>query len=108
MAASAFLAQADAAFARIAAWLEKFDPDELDYSVGDGMVSIEFADGSRFVVSRQSAANQLWLAAAAHGWHYSWNESRQAWLDDKDGHELFAGLARVIGEQLGRQVFFDG
>jgi frataxin-like iron-binding protein CyaY len=47
---------------------------------------------------------QLWLAAGARGFHYSWDASRDAWLDDKDGHELFSRLTEVISEQLGHPV----
>ena len=32
--------------------------------------------------------------------------SRDQWLDDKDGHELFPRLAETISEQLGHPVKF--
>ena len=70
----------------IEGWLEKFDPDEVDYSVSDGVITIEFADGARYVLNRQTAASQMWFAAGARAWHYDWNEARGAWVDDRDGH----------------------
>ena len=102
-----FLAQTEACLARVAKWLENFDPDEVDYSAGDGALTLEFADGARFVLSRQSAASQVWLAAAAHGWHFNWDPATQAWVDDKDGHELYARLAEAMAEKLGRPVEFE-
>ena len=39
--------RAEACLQRVVAWLENFDPDELDYSTGDGKVTFEFADGMR-------------------------------------------------------------
>jgi iron-sulfur cluster assembly protein CyaY len=99
-----YLRLADACLVRVAKWLEDFDPDELDFSVGDGLVTLEFADGGRFILNRQAAAGQLWLAAGARAWHYNWDASRQTWVDDKDAHELYANLARVVSEKLGRQV----
>jgi len=37
-----YLHLADTCLARVATWLEDFDPDEVDFSTTDGMVSIEF------------------------------------------------------------------
>ena len=69
-------------------------------------VTIEFAGGAKFILSRQSQMKQLWLAAGSHGFHYSWDAARGLWLDDKDGHELFPRLAEAISEQLGHPVEF--
>jgi iron-sulfur cluster assembly protein CyaY len=94
----------DACLDKVAKWLEDFDPDEVDYSSADGVVNIEFADGARFVLSRQSQMKQMWLAAGAHGFHYNWEPASATWLDDKDGHDLFESLARAISEQVGHPV----
>ena len=99
-----YLRLADAYLSKVSAWLEDFDPDELDFSIGDGLVTLEFADGARFILNRQAAAKQLWLAAGARAWHYNWDASRRAWVDDKDQHELSAKLAEVISAKLGRRV----
>lgn len=96
--------RADACLDRVAGWLEGFDPDELDFSTADGVVTLEFADGQRFVLNRQGAAHQMWFAAVANAWHYNWDEARQAWLDDRDGHELFANLTDAVSKKLGRPV----
>ncbi len=102
-----FLQAADECLARVAKWLENLDPDEADYSTADGSVTIEFPDGSRFILSRQSATRQVWLAAGAHGYHYNLDSTSNIWRDDKDGHELFTRLAEVVGEQVGHSVEFD-
>jgi iron donor protein CyaY len=99
-----FRERSDAALSKVAKWLEDFDADEVDYTTGDGVVTIEFSDGAKFILSRQSQMKQLWLAAAARAFHYNWNDARSSWLDDKDGHELFPRLAEVISEQLGHPV----
>jgi CyaY protein len=106
MNATEFAQRSDACLARVARWLENFDPDEVDYSTGDGVLTIEFSDGGRFVLSRQSATSQVWLAAGAHGWHFSFDAARDRWIDDKDGEELNARLAQAISEKLGREVDF--
>lgn len=94
-----YLRAADACLERAARWLEAFE--DLDVRAGDGLVTMEFEDGARFVLNRQSAARQMWLAAGARAWHYRWDESAGAWVDDRDGHELFGCLAREVGEKLG-------
>lgn len=99
-----FLKLADECLGRVADWLEDFDPDELDYSTTDGVVTLVFADGKRFVLNRQTAANQMWFAAGARAWHYNFDAQRRSWIDDKEGIELFARISLVVSEKLGRKV----
>ena len=94
----------DACLRKVAKWLEDLDPDEVDYTAGDGVVTIEFAGGAKFILSRQSQMKQMWLAAGSHAFHYIWNPTSSTWLDDKDGHELFQRLAESISEQVGHPV----
>ncbi len=101
-----FRERSDIALTKVAKWLEDLDPDEVDYTTADGVVTIEFAGGAKFILSRQSQMKQMWLAAGSHGFHYSWDDPRGLWLDDKDGHELFPRLAEATSEQLGHQVEF--
>lgn len=91
---------------RVEAWLEDFDPDELDYRAADGVLKLEFADGKVFVLNRQGGNHQMWLAAGVRAWHYDWDG--QHWRDDRDGHELLENLSRVVSEKLGRAVRVGG
>jgi CyaY protein len=99
-----FIRRADECLERVARWLEPFDPDELDYATSDGVVTLEFADKRRYVLNRQTATNQMWFAAGARAWHYDWDAAKQTWVDDRDGHELYARVAGVVSEKLGRVV----
>ncbi|HYL57303.1 MAG TPA: iron donor protein CyaY [Candidatus Acidoferrales bacterium] len=101
-----FLARSDQCLGKVTKWLEGFDPDEVDYTTGDGVVTIEFSSGAKFILSRQSQMKQMWLAAGARAFHYNWDAASDRWLDDKDGNELFARLAESISEQLGHPVEF--
>lgn len=87
-----------------ARWAAGFDPDELDFREADGVLTLEFADGARFVLNRQAGNGQMWYAAGARAWHYDWDPARSAWHDDRDGHELGANLRRTVAEKLGRAV----
>ena len=95
---------AETCLRRVAAWLEGFDPDEVDYSVGDGKVTLEFPDGMRFVLNRQGAASQMWFAAVDRAWHYDWDPQRETWVDDRDGRDLYANLADAVGRKLAHPV----
>jgi CyaY protein len=101
---SEFLRRADSCLTEVAEWLEELDPDEVDYSTADGVVTMEFADGARFILSRQAAARQVWLAAGALGLHFGYDSASETWRDDKDGAELMARLAEIVTEKLGHPL----
>lgn len=98
---------ADNCLGHVARWLEGLDPDDADYSTTDGMVTIEFPDGVKYVLNRQSGNHQMWFAAGARAWHYTWDEPRRSWSDDKDGHDLYGRIAEVVGAKIGRAVALE-
>lgn len=97
-----FLALSDACLERVTTWLETFDPDEVDYDSADGVITLEFADGQKYVLNRQAAASQMWFAAGAHAWHF--DLAGDAWRCSKDGAELYQRIAEAVSEKLGRPV----
>ena len=97
---------ADACLERIASWLA--DVEDLDLTTRDGLVQIEFEDGARYVVNRQSAARQMWLAAGASAWHYDLDPASGDWLDDRDRHRLRDRLVELVSAKLGRSLPFRG
>ena len=100
----AYVRAIESSLEHIAERLEPFE--EIDYTLGDGLVTLEFEDGTRYVVNRQAAANQMWLAAGARAWHYDWDEATGTWVDDKDGHALWDRLGEVVSAKLGQPVSF--
>jgi CyaY protein len=99
-----YLRLADECLARVARWADGFDPDDLECTSTDGVVTLEFRDRARYVLNRQTATSQMWFAAGARAWHYGWDESQRAWRDDRDGHDLAARVAEVVAAKLGRAV----
>lgn len=97
---SQFITLADECLEKVAGWLEDFDADEVDFETTDGVVTIEFADRTRYVLNRQAAASQMWFAAGARAWHYNWDGS--SWCNDRDGHKLLAKVQEVLSEKLKR------
>ncbi len=104
---SQFVQLSDTCLERITAWLENFDPDEVDFDQADGVVTLVFADGMKYVLNRQSAADQMWFAAGARAWHYEWIDDAQAWRCDKDAHDLIERIGECVGDKLGRKLTVD-
>ena len=99
-----YLHLVDACLRDVERWVCGLDEEEVDFATGDGLLTIEFTDGARFVLNRQTPASQMWFAAGARAWHYRWDPARRTWVDDRDGHELYARLAEVVADKLGHPV----
>jgi CyaY protein len=100
---------ADATFRRIGDAFEDVDPDKVDCEIAGDVCTLTFPDGKRCIVNTQRPTRQIWLAANARAWHFSWDESKKAWLDDKGhGDELFAVIARVVKDAGGPEIRVDG
>lgn len=98
-----FLRLAEAAFARIQEALENAD---LDFEQpADGILEVEFDDGSKLVINRHQAAREIWVAARSGGFHF--RHDGAAWKDTRDGSELYARLAALIESQGGVRVRLD-
>ena len=104
MEATDYLLRADECLKRVATWLEDFDPDEVDFEEADGVLKLVFPDGKVYVLNRQAGSSQMWFAAEARAWHYDWSGEQSSWVDDRDGHDLYANLAAVVSKKLGREV----
>jgi CyaY protein len=102
MTPSEFDSLADAMLERIARAVEESGADCDCEPKGSGVLELEFADGTRIVVNRHSAARQIWVAARSGGYHFRWNGSD--WVDTREGGELLAALSKLVTEQSGRAV----
>lgn len=69
---------------------------------GDAVLELEFEDGSKIVVNRHSAAQEIWVAARSGGFHFRPGGVR--WLNTRDGTELFGSLSKLVSQQSGRPV----
>jgi CyaY protein len=102
MTPSEFDSLADATLERIARAVEESGADCECEPKGSGVLELEFADGSRIVVNRHSAARQIWVAARSGGYHFRWDGSN--WVDTREGGELLAALSMLVSEQSNRAV----
>ena len=94
---------AAATLARIEQTLEDAD---LDFETpADGIIEIEFDDGSKIIVNRHGVAREIWVAARSGGFHFK--PAGDGWTDTKDGTPLYQKLAALIAAQGGGTVSFQ-
>lgn len=102
-----FNVRADAMLARIEASLEQCTAD-FDYEfLAGGVIELEFAHagGSKIVINRHSAAQEIWIAAKSGGYHFRPDpESPDRWLGTRDGVELMACLSQCMSAQSGESI----
>jgi CyaY protein len=104
---SRYLKLADQAFRAIGDALDEVDSELVDCEVAGDVVTLTLSGGKKCIVNTQRPTRQIWLAAAARAWHFSYDESEGRWLDDKGrGDELFATIARIVKEEAGADVRF--
>ena len=96
-----FNQEVDATLMRIEAALDTQDAD-IDYETSAGILTLEFEDGSKIIVNRQGATQEIWVAAKSGGYHYRWSDG--GWRNTRDGSELLASLASYISLQSGGDI----
>jgi len=84
--------------------LDALESDELEAELESDILTLEFADDTRYVINSHRAARQIWMAAERSAWHFDWDPERQEWIAQKTGDELWQALGTVIGKKLGHPV----
>jgi len=75
---------------------------DIDFENSGDILTLSFDNGTKIILNRQGAAQQLWVAARGGGFHYDWRDGR--WVNDQSGAELIEELNRLISEQAGTPV----
>ena len=68
----------------------------------EGVLEVEFESGSKMIINRHRAAQEVWVAARAGGFHFRWDGT--AWRNTRDGNELFAALSKLVSAESGVAV----
>jgi len=97
-----FTKLAEAVLAALERAFEAGAPDADVQTKGEGLLEIEFEDGSKMVINRHGAAREIWVAARSGGHHFRYDGTD--WRDTRDGAELFAAVSRLASEQAGVAV----
>ena len=99
---AAFNQAAGAMLATIERALEDAD---LDFETpADGIIEVEFDDGSKIIINRHGVAREIWVAARSGGFHF--RREGGDWIDTKDGTPLRSRLAALVAAQGGGTLAF--
>jgi len=102
MTESEFETLAGAALAALESAFEASLPDADVQTKGEGVLEIEFEDGSKMVINRHGAAREIWVAAKSGGFHFRYDGA--LWRDTRGGTELFAAVSKLASQQGGTPV----
>src|SRR3954469_7479605 len=78
--------------------------DALEAELASDILTIEFSDGTRYVMNSHRAARQIWLSAERAAWHFDFLPERKSWVAAKTGDELLTPLTRLLSSKLGEAV----
>jgi len=84
--------------------LDTIEHPDVEAELASDILTIEFGDGTRYIVNSHRAARQIWMAAERNAWHFDWNPGKQRWIAEKSGDELWATMSRVIAKRLGTEI----
>src|SRR6516165_67031 len=93
---------ADEVMRRLERTYGDLDPDLVDCELAGDVLTFTLRGKTKCIVNTQRPTRQLWVAAAARAWHFSYDEANDRWYDDKDSaNELFATVRRIVKEHAG-------
>ncbi|MFO7541942.1 MAG: iron donor protein CyaY [Thiobacillus sp.] len=79
---------------------QSLEDADLDFETpADGILEIEFDDGSKIIINRHGVAREIWVAARSGGFHFKQHDG--GWVDTKDGESLYARLTALVALQGG-------
>jgi CyaY protein len=87
---------------RMASAIDDADLD-IDCSFkGEGILEIEFDDGTKIIVNRNTPVREIWVAAPSGGFHFRADANR--WVDTRDGIELGSRVSALLKVKVGRDI----
>jgi CyaY protein len=84
--------------------VDELETDELEAELESDILTLEFADGTKYVINSHRAARQIWMAAERSAWHFDWEPEGQRWVAHKTGDELWSTIASKLQTKLGMPV----
>ena len=96
MTESEFLERSEATLRAIEQAIDASGAD-VESSRSGNVLTLELDNGSRLVINSQAPMQQMWVAGRTGAFHYAWRDG--AWVDTRDGSELFSALSRLVSAQ---------
>ncbi|MBT9538930.1 MAG: iron donor protein CyaY [Thiobacillus sp.] len=92
-----------AAGATLAHIEQALEAADLDFETpADGIIEVEFEDGSKLIINRHGVAREIWVAARSGGFHFK--PQNGDWVDTKDGTPLYTKLTALVAAQGGGTI----
>lgn len=108
MSAAQFETLADGELQHLSERLEEALADDVDIELQGGILTLEFDDGSQYVINKHAASRQIWLSSPVSGaWHFDHDAARGAWTATRGGRPLRDLLAEELAARAGRPVALD-
>lgn len=98
-----FVAAAEAELRRIDDALTELERDDFDWQLAEGVLTAEFDDRSKLIVSVNRPAREIWVATRSQGLHFGWDAQASTWRTAK-GQELWATLSGFLTEELEEEI----
>src|SRR5690242_14759649 len=77
---------------------------DVEGEAGKLEVIFEEPEEVKFVISPNTPVREIWISALSTSFKLGWNDSRNAFVLEKTGEDLYSVMARVISQQLGAEV----
>ncbi len=78
---------------------------DSDYERSEGTLTLTLENGSKIIINRQEALQQVWLAAKTGGYHFNYQDKH--WCCVRSGKPFFALLSEIIALQCGEVIYFN-
>lgn len=80
---------------------------EIDSSFENEILTLEFSNGKKIIINKQTPTRQIWVATPQGGFHYDFRVSEQRWHDNKTQNVLFADLSRFASFHAQIQIVIE-
>src|SRR5215472_471247 len=67
-------------------------------------VIFEEPEEAKFVVSPNTPVREIWISALSTSFKLGWSDTKNTFILEKTGEDLFGVMSRVVSQQLGTQV----
>ena len=86
--------------------LEADDEHGFDVEGESGKLEVIFEEPApaKFVISPNAPVREIWISALSTSFKLGWSETKNAFVLEKTGENLFEVMSRVISQQLGGEV----
>lgn len=74
----------------------------FEVEAGGGMMTLEFETpaASKFVISPQTAARQIWVSALVGSYKFDWNDEIRSFVLDKTKEPFLTVISHLLSRQL--------